>query len=224
MIDTMANGVHGSRARRLFALLFSVVLCGWLLPAVAHAQTPARCGFSLGAGLNAGVHTDPDLRDEFPYVFGVDLETKYYLWKVLSLAEDFGFLYAAGRPKEEEFKGKEIPIHYPTRSYLRSGTGDLLLRVEIGRYWRFNPYLGGGAGGLYNTLARYGIAGQYGVTNSYAEWLWHYVGLVGFDYLFDKYVALKFEARWTFAPSRSIFVDKKDVGLWTGVLGLQIYL
>jgi opacity protein-like surface antigen len=213
------------RAASFFLFPFSFFLLALLFPAIACAQTPARCGFSFGVTPGAGVNTDKDLRQEFPFVFDIDAEGKYYLWKPFSLAVDLGFLYAVGRPKQEEYDGKAFKIVKDGRSYIRAGTGDVIPRVEIGRYWAFNPYVGGGAGAMINSMTRYGInrSGE-GQQVGYDEWLWHFLALAGFDYLFDQYVALKFEARWSFAQSREPFVEKKNLGLWFGVIGVQIYL
>jgi hypothetical protein len=192
------------------------------LPALA--QTPARCGFSFGVMPGIGLMTAEPLREEFPVMWGVNAEVKYYLWKPFALAGDLGFLYAEGDPDKVEWHGEWIDLQGGGISFIRAGTFAALLKIEIGRYWKFNPYVGGGGGAMYNTLERRGTRANKGRSDAYDEWLGHYLALIGFDYTFDQYVALKFEARWTWAPSPDTFVDRQDLGLWFAVLGVQIYL
>lgn len=205
-------------------------LLGFLLvllaisPVAAFAQTPARCGFSFGLTGAIGVPTANEIRTEFPYFGGADGEVKYYLWKPFSLAASVGFLYGEGKPEKEEYHESWINLDRPGHSFFRAGVADALLRIEIGRYWRFNPYVGGGAGYMYSTLERRGVLNKTPVTDSYDEWIFHYLALVGYDFMFDKYVGLKMEGRWTFAQSRDNFADNMDLGAWLGLIGVQIYL
>jgi hypothetical protein len=190
----------------------------------AWAQTQARCGFSFGGGFEIGMPSNNDLRDEFPFLIGGELEAKYYLWKPLSLSGDVGFLYGEGTPKREEWHNQWIELDKGAVSFYRAGNADLLLRAEIGRNWRINPYLGGGGGGMYYVLERRGSKKSHSRVDSFDEFVPHYLGLVGVDYNFDAYVAFKFEAKWTFAPSAASFTEQTDLGGWFALIGAQIYL
>ncbi|HPQ67888.1 MAG TPA: hypothetical protein PKW95_02085 [bacterium] len=210
--------------------LWLIILALMLTPALAWAGTDARCGLSFGIAGGPAVNTDTTLKDEFnvPAVF--ELETKYYLWKPISLAFGLGYIYAEGKPKHAEWHGDWLDFNDRGTSFWRAGTFNLISRVEIGRYWLFNPYLGGGGGGVYSTMWRRGTVGEKKLSDSYDEWMLDYFGLVGFDFLFADFFgiedifALKVEGRWSFMPSNDSFTDERDLGLWTGLIGLQIYL
>lgn len=194
------------------------------LPVVAAAQTPTRCGFSFGVAGGIGLPTDADMTDEFPYMGLGDLEVKWYLWKPLSLSGGMGFLYTEGLPTRMEWHDDWIDLASTGTSFWRSAWLDMILRVEIGRYWRFNPYVGGGAGYLYNTIERRGTYRDMPVRDYYAEFLPQYVAVAGYDFFFDQYVAMKMEARWKLAPTDATFVDGLDQGTWQALVGIQIYL
>ncbi len=209
---------------RKFVALVIVCLA---LPALAWAEpgpTPTRCGCSFGFAGGVGMPTDTDMAAEFPYVALGDLELKWYLWKPLSLAGAFGFMYGQGEPERMEWHDDWIDLDEPGMSFWRALWVDGILRVEIGRYWRFNPYVGGGGNVVYNTIERRGTFGDMQVSDYYAEWVPGYLALVGYDFAFDKYVAMKMEIRWRSVPTADSFVDELDQGTWQGLIGVQLYL
>lgn len=211
-----------------FLLWLVICICG--LPGLATAQeyaaTPARCGFSFGMTAGVAVPTDPDNLREFQIGGELDLEAKHYIWKPFSGALSISGRYLTGDPKDMEWHGKWIEFDEPGQSFLRSAAGHGLLKVELGRplRWDFNPYVGGGAGVLFNTLKREGTYEARKVSDYEQEFIPSYTALVGADYVFDLYVSLKFEARWSSAPTDDTFFDKLDQGMWLGLIGIQIYL
>jgi hypothetical protein len=206
-------------------VIVAVLLVALLAPAVwaEPGPTPTRCGLSVGLGGILGVPIDPNVAEESPYAFLGELELKWYLWKPFSLAGVLGGSYANGDITRMEWHDDWINLDRDGRSFWRTAWFDGILRVEIGRYWRFNPYVGGGGGVVYNTLNKKGVVDDRPVSDYYAEWLPEYLGLVGYDFFFNEYLAMKMEARWKFAPSRDSFVDETNQGMWQGLIGAQIY-
>ncbi|MDP8224627.1 MAG: hypothetical protein P9L99_14795 [Candidatus Lernaella stagnicola] len=204
----------------ILTLLLATPLLAWAEP----GPTPTRCGFSLGLGAGIGIPTEADVADEIPYTWMSELEAKWYLWKPFSLAGGFGFLYAEGEPERMEWHGDWVDLDEPGTSFWRSLWFDGIFRIEIGRNWRFNPYLGGGVGYRYNTLERRGTYRDMQVADYYDEWIPGYLALVGYDFAFDKFIALKMEGRWRIVPTDNTFVDELDQGVWQGLIGVQIYL
>jgi len=183
-----------------------------------------RCGWSFGFALGPAVHTDMELKDEFNVPFDFEAEAKYYLWKPFSLAAALGTYYGEGNPEDLEWHGDWMDFDRDGVSFWRAYYLNLLARVEIGRYWIFNPYIGGGSGIVYNSLWRKGPVNAEPYSDSYMEWIVDYVGLIGFDVAVNEFVAIKLEGRWSFIPSQDTFTEKKDIGTWAGLLGFQIYL
>ena len=206
--------------RRTIAICLPLILC---LPSLAMARVCDRCWLSVGLFGGPAVHTDTELKDEFNVTAHFELEVKHYLWKPFSLAGAFGFLYGEGRPKRLEWHDDWVELGGTGISLWHSYTFNLVGRVEIGRYWRFNPYLGGGIGGAYNNLWRKGPLKGRKISDSYSEWLLDYLALVGFDVMFNEFFAGMLEGRWTFMPSQNSFVDERDFGFWSGILGLRVY-
>lgn len=206
--------------RRVLILL----LMALLLPAVAQARHTHRCWLGLGLYGGPAVNIDARLKDEFNVMGQFGLDVKYYLWKPFSLSGDFNILYGEGRPKRVEWHGDWIEFDSQGVSFWRAYSTDMILRAEIGRYWNFNPYLGVGIGGVYNTIWRRGRYKGEKLSDSYGEWLLKYIGVAGYDVLFNKFVGVRMEGRWTMAPSDDTFVDQRETGYWSGLIGLQIYL
>jgi len=207
-----------------------LLLCTLGLPTAAAAQhyaaTPARCGFSFGLTAGVAVPTHPDNMEEFQVGGELDLEAKHYIWQPFAGVISVSGRYLTGDPERMEWHGKWIDLDESGQSFLRAAAAHGLLKVELGRplRWDFNPYLGGGAGVLFNTLKREGTYEARKVSDYEQEFLPSYMALIGADYAFDLYVSLKFEVRWSSAPSNDTFVDKLDQGVWSGLIGIQIYL
>ncbi len=206
--------------RRAILLIFFLIL---LFPALAGARTTDRCWLSLGFTAGPAIFTDPEMKNEFNIPAQFEIEAKYYLWKPFSLAGAFGYLYGEGRPTKIEWKNQWSRLDSRGISFWRGYTFGALLRAEIGRYWTFNPYLGGGVYGAYNSLERSGKLNSERVSDSYGEYLLQYPTLIGFDVLLNKVIAIRTEARWTFMPTHDKFTDEKRFDYWSGQVGLQLY-
>jgi len=197
----------------------------WLtMVSMASAENTARCGLSAGIVGGVAVNTLPELKDEFNFLGNFEAEAKYYIWGPFSIAGAIGYIYAEGRPNKAEWQNQWVNYDGHGVSFIREGTFLPLVRIEIGRNWRFNPYLGGGAGAMYHTIERKGAVGHDVISASDSEWTTDFLGLVGMDVMFGEFFALRTEARWTFVNDYHMFTtEEHEMGTWNALAGIQIY-
>lgn len=204
-------------------VLFLVVCLSVLWPALASARVDYRCWLSLGIVGGPAGFINGELTEEFNVPAQFELEVKYYLWKPFSIAGTVGYLYGEGRPHKAEIYDDWVHFDSAGISFWRGYTVGMLARAEIGRYWVFNPYLGGGATAVYNTLERSGKVRGEPFSDDVAEWDWQIPTLIGFDVALNEVLAVRAEGRWTYMPTRSSFTDEKNFDYWSALVGLQIY-
>jgi len=204
-------------------IILPAVLVLLLWPTVSSARNTDRCWLSLGVVGGPAVFTEPELKDEFNIPVQFELELKYYLWKPFSIAGTFGYLYGEGRPLRAEWHQQWVNYDGHGVSFWRGYTFGVLGRIEIGRYWRVNPYLGGGFGGAYNSVERSGKLKGSAISDSNGEYVFQYPTLVGFDFLLNKVIAIRLEGRWTFMPTNDSFTDERRFDFWSALIGLQFY-
>lgn len=196
-----------------------------LVVAAAPAEAvETRCGISSGIKLGATIPSDPEIHNEYDYLFRLEANVKYYLVWGLSIAGGLGYQYGQGAP-ERFYNEEEKWVEFDTIgvSFWRSMPVFGTLRIEFWRMGKFNPYIGGGGGITYLTMYRKGYELNQPVSNGADEWVPHYYGLVGFDYAFHKYFAILFEGKYRILDPTDPFFDDYQFGGWDILGGLNVY-
>ncbi|MCZ7583872.1 MAG: outer membrane beta-barrel protein [Deltaproteobacteria bacterium] len=210
-----------TRTAVLAALL---VFAALIAPVSAPAKTDARCGLSAGAVVGPDFPNDPDLRDEFPFLYHITANAKYYFLKVFSISGDLGYEYGQGAPKRFVLDGEEVELDGRGTSFWRAMPFWGTIRLEPFRKWIFAPYVGGAGGGRYLVLDRSGREREIAKSNSADEWLFGWMALAGFDVRLDDFFFLRLEAWYSSTESTSQeFFEEKDYGTTDVLAGLNIY-
>ena len=203
----------------------SIILLAALIaaPSLSHAKTEARCGLSAGFVVGPSIPEDPDIRDEFMYLYHFEANAKYYFLKVFSISGDLAYQYGAGRPKRLWLEGQVHELDGRGRSFWRAMQSWGTLRLEPLRNYAFNFYLGAGAGYKYIVLERKGRERQIPISNSADEWIPTGMGMAGFDIMLTDFIAYRFEGRITFAKPNDEFFEEKDLNALEFLTGVNIY-
>ena len=199
-----------------------VALLAW--PSISAAKTEARCGLATGFEGGLSIPTDMELKDEFRYLYHVEADVKYYLLYLFSISGSIGYEYGMGAPKAFFHEGEVMNLDGRGLSFIRAVPLWMTFRVEPFRRYKFNPYLGASAGTKYMTIERMGYERQIRISDSGKEWLFGWMGQVGFDYLFTDYFFGRMEVRYSSLPSRTEkFFLHKDYGMYDAFIGFNIY-
>ena len=198
----------------------------WLavLPGAAFSATDARCGLSAGAIVGPSIPADEEIKDEFPYLYHIEVNAKYYLLKVFSISVDLGYEYGQGTPKHFLHEDGQVDLDGRGTSFWRAMPFWGTLRLEVFRKSVFNPYIGAAGGGKYLVMERRGREREIPKANSGDEWLFGWMGIFGFDVMLDEFFFLRAEGRYSSLTStQDEFFEEKDFGTMDVMVGLNVY-
>ncbi|MCB1153989.1 MAG: outer membrane beta-barrel protein [Deltaproteobacteria bacterium] len=201
-------------------ILFAMAVPAWA------GKTEARCGWEVGGGLGPAFPTDSEIRDEFPFLYELQVDFKRYLFWYFSLGAQVGYQFGEGNPKGVTLDGEAIVFDNRGYSYWRAAPVFAVLRFEPFRYREFAPYVGFGGGFKYLVLERSGKERTIPRANSGDAFLWGTALSAGFDYELNKFFFLRLEGRWDATPtaddSEEIF-EAKDFSTAGGYVGVNVY-